>query len=205
MIKKVPDGQSSGCALVSYNEDAFESYGLKGNNNSSICTNCAKTYVEGLNWLLSSGNEVAVKNKGGKEKTIFRYSNRKNFGADTAIVFWTRKNQRLPELDQLEDPNPSDIAHLVDSVTSGNVADSRYLEPDQFYSFCLSGSAARISVRDWIEISLFEMRKSIAEWFQDIAIIEYDWNSKTQQTHYSRLYDMARNCQRKNSVYCRQR
>ena len=29
MIKRVPDGQSSGCALVSYNNSAFESYGQK--------------------------------------------------------------------------------------------------------------------------------------------------------------------------------
>ena len=31
MIKRVPSGQSSGCALISYNENAFESYALKGN------------------------------------------------------------------------------------------------------------------------------------------------------------------------------
>jgi len=66
MIKKVPDGQSSGCALVSYNENAFESYELKGNKNSSVCTNCAKTYVEGLNWLLSSGQEIPITDKKGK-------------------------------------------------------------------------------------------------------------------------------------------
>jgi len=29
MIKRVPDGQASGCALVSYNDTAFESYALK--------------------------------------------------------------------------------------------------------------------------------------------------------------------------------
>lgn len=74
MIKKVPDGQSSGCALISYNENAFESYELEGNNNSSICTNCAKTYVEGLNWLLSSGNEITDRSKRGKEKKTFRYT-----------------------------------------------------------------------------------------------------------------------------------
>ena len=27
--KKVPDGQATGCALVSYNESVFLSYGLK--------------------------------------------------------------------------------------------------------------------------------------------------------------------------------
>ncbi|WP_435548978.1 type I-C CRISPR-associated protein Cas8c/Csd1 [Desulfobacterium sp. N47] len=199
MIKRVPDGQSSGCALVSYNENAFESYGLKGNSNSSICTNCAKSYVEGMNWLLSSGNEILVKNKKGKEKKEFRYTNRKNFGSDTAVVFWTRNNEKLDEIDYLEEPNPSDVARLIESVTSGTEHDSRYLEPDRFYSCTLSGSAARIAVRDWIETSLFDFQKSIAKWFQDISISEYDSDLKSTKTHYPSLYDLARSCQRKNS------
>lgn len=199
IIKKVPDGQPSGCVLVSYNVNAFESFDLKGNNNSSICTNCAKTYVEGLNWLLSAGNEIIIQDKKGKEKTTFRYTNRKNFGSDTAMVFWTRKNERLPEIDQLEAPNPEDVARLIESITSGTERDNRYLEPDYFYSCTLSGAAARIAVRDWIETSLLDFRKSIAKWFQNISIAEYDRDLETTQTHYARLYDLARSCQRKNS------
>ncbi len=201
MIKNVPYGQSSGSALVSYNEDAFESYSLKGNNNSTICVNCAKTYVEGLNWLLSSGTKI--RNERNKEDII--YTNRwprkrsASFGVDTAMVFWTRKNERPDEIDYLEAPTPDDVARLIDSVTSGTERDSRNLNPDQFYSCALSGSAARISVRDWIERSLFDFRKSIAQWFQDIAIEEYDGDLKKTQIHYARLYDLARCCQRKNS------
>lgn len=73
MIKRVPDGQTSGCALVSYNDDAYESYLLKGNLNSSICTNCARTYTEGLNWLLSNGNRQIIDAGKGKQKEVFRY------------------------------------------------------------------------------------------------------------------------------------
>lgn len=199
MIKKVPAGQSSGCALVSYNENAFESYELKGNSNSSICTNCAKTYVEGMNWLMSSGNELSVENKRGKVKKTFRYSNRKNFGSDTAMVFWTRKNERLNEIDYLEAPNPDDVTKLIESVSSGTERDSRYVETDRFYSCTLSGSAARIAVRDWIETSLFDFKKAIAKWFQDIGIDEYNADLKDMKTHFPRLYDLARSCQRKNS------
>lgn len=199
MIKKVPDGQSSGSAFVSYNESAFESYGLRGNENSAICANCAKTYVEGLNSLLSLGNEVIEKSKKGKEKKTFRYSNRKNFGSDTAMVFWTRKNEQLPEIDQLESPNPDDVARFIESVKSGAERDGRHLDPDQFYSCTLSGSAARIAVRDWIETSLFDFKKSIAAWFQDIAVVEYDRDLKQNKTHYARLYELARSCQGKNS------
>lgn len=199
MIKKVPDGQSSGCALISYNENAFESYELEGNNNSAICTNCAKTYVEGLNWLLSSGNEIVDRSKKGKEKKTFRYTNRKNFGSDTAMVFWTRENKKIEEIDYLEAPNPDDVARLIESVASGTERDSRYLESDQFYSCALSGSAARIAVRDWIETSLFDFKKAIANWFKDIAIEEYDSDLEKLRIHYARLYDLARCCQRKNS------
>lgn len=199
VIKRVPNGQSSGSVLVSYNENAFESYSLEGNENSSICTNCAKTYVEGLNWLLSSGNEITTKNKKGKEKSTFRYTNRKNFGSDTAMVFWTRSNKEIPEIDYLEAPNPDDVARLIESLTSGAEKDSRFLEPDQFYSFTLSGSAARIVVRDWIETNLYNFRCSIAQWFRDIAIAEYDRDLKDFKTYYSRLYDLAKCCQRTNS------
>jgi CRISPR-associated protein Csd1 len=199
MIKKVPGGQARDRALVSYNKPAFESYALKGNDNSSICTNCAKTYVEGLNWLLSASHEIIIKNGKGKEKPMFRYTNRKNFGSDTAIIFWTRGKKALPEIDLLEAPNPDDVARLIESVTSGAEKETRYLEPDQFYSLTLSGSAARIAVRDWIETSLSDYRKSLAQWFEDIAIEEYDRDLKKLKTHYARLYDLARSCQRKNN------
>ncbi|KUG22843.1 crispr-associated protein, csd1 family [hydrocarbon metagenome] len=195
MIKRVPSGQSSGCALVSYNDTAFESYALQGNENSSICTNCAKTYVEGLNWLLSAGNEIVIRTKKGKDKTSYRYTNRKNFGSDTAIVFWTRGNKALSEIDQLEAPNPDDVNKLLESVSLGKEKDSRYVEADQFYSCTLSGSAARIAVRDWIETSLFDFRKSIAQWFKDIAIMEYDSSLKALKTRYVGLYNLARSSQ----------
>lgn len=199
MIKRVPDGQSSGCALVSYNEDAFESYDLRGNNNSTICTHCARNYVEGLNWLLSTGPKA--KSKKGKEYTA--YTNRKNFGSDTAMVFWTRENKHVKEIDLLDAPDPQAVGHLIESVVSGSKKESRYIETDQFYSCTLSGSAARIAVRDWIETSLVDFRKGIVRWFQDIAIDYYDFDIKKNQTCYPRLYELARSCQRKkqNGMY----
>ncbi|KAF0219727.1 MAG: CRISPR-associated [Geobacteraceae bacterium] len=196
MIKKVPDGQTAGCALVSYNENAFESYELKGNRNSSVCTNCAKTYVEGLNWLLSSGNEIPVTDKKGKTKPQFRYTNRRNFGSDTAMVFWTRNNQALDEMDLLEVPSAADVAKMIESLASGKEKDARYLEPERFYSCTLSGAAARIAVRDWIETSLGDFRTSIALWFRDVAIDKYDFDQKKVLTNYAPLYYLARSCQR---------
>lgn len=190
---QVPGGRSGGSALVSYNGDhnPFESYGMTGNENSGICTNCAKTYIEGLKWLLSAGPKVSGKK--GKEYTA--YTNRKNFGPDTAMVFWTRGNTQVNEISLLDTPDPQEIANLVDSISNGNVKHTQYLDADQFYSCTLSGSAARISVRDWIETSLVDFRKNISKWFQDVAIVYFDFDLKKCQTHYSRLYDLAKSCQ----------
>ncbi len=198
MIKKVPDGQSSGCALVSYNKEAFESYDLDGNNNSGICTHCARNYFEGLKWLLISGHKVKVTDKKGKEKETFRFTNRKDFGTDTAMVFWTRENADLKEIDMLDNPDSQEVANLIDSVASGDTRNADYIQPDQFYACTLSGSAARISVRDWIETSLVDFRKSIAQWFKDIAIEYFDFDTKESKTQYSRLFALAQSCQRKN-------
>jgi CRISPR-associated protein Csd1 len=204
-IKGVPGDRepAGGRKLISYNGDnnPFESYEMVGNENCMICTNCAKTYVEGLNWLLSEG--IKIMNKRNKEDIVYTHrwprKRSQSYGVDTAMVFWTRENKELPEIDQLEAPNPDDVARLIESVAKGTEKASRYLEPDQFYSFTLSGAAARIAVRDWIESSLYDFREAIAQWFKDIAIEAYDFDLKELRIHYARLYDLARSCQRKNS------
>jgi CRISPR-associated protein Csd1 len=191
LIKSVPNGQKAGCALVSYNENAFESYFLSGNENSSICTNCAKNYTEGLNWLLSSGSDIDYEQKG-KKKSRFQYSNRKNFGNDTAVVYWTRNNTPFNELNMLDDPIPSQISSLFKSVASGNNNVAEYIEADSFYSCTLSGAAARIFVRDWIELSLDEYKRNIAQWFNDIAIRAFG------KAEYTPLYALSNAGHNKN-------
>jgi CRISPR-associated protein Csd1 len=187
MIKRVPDGQTSGCALVSFNDTAYESYNLTGNLNSQICTACARTYVEGLNWLMNNGSSQIVKNKSGKEKEVFKYSNRRNFGTDTAMVYWTRDNQKVSDLDLFDNPDPGTVAHLIESVASGEVKKSKHIGLDWFYSCTLSGAAARIAVRDWIEMSLVDLKKAIARWFEDIKIEAWG------EAYYPSLYRLA-NC-----------
>jgi len=135
-----------------------------------------------------------VKNDKGKEYTA--YTNRKNFGSDTAMVFWTRKNEPVNEINLLDTPTPQEVANLIDSVVSGQTGIDHNIEIDQFYSCTLSGSAARIAVRDWIETSLIDFRKAIAQWFQDIAIGYYDSESKKNVIYYSRLYNLAKCCQK---------
>ncbi len=195
LIKRVPDGQSAGCALVSFNFNASESYELQGNLNSYICTNCARTYVEGLNWLMTNGITTQETDAKGKPKDYFRFTNRRNFGSDTAIIYWTRNNTALEEIDLLEQPTEGSVSNLIESVVSADKRSSSNLKPDTFYACTLSGAAARIAVRDWIETSLEEFRQNIKTWFDDILIMEYDFDQKKLTKHYSQLYRLASSCQ----------
>lgn len=192
MIARVPEGQSSGCALVSFNEKAFESYGLEGNLNSSVCINCAKTYVEGLNWLLKNGSE----GQNEKGKSTFKYSNRKNFGtSDTAMVYWLKDGCSFDELELLETPNEEGINSLFNAVISGEKKVLNSVEDNQFYSFTLSGAAARIAVRDWIQLSLGDLKKSLKGWFERIRIEQFDYEKKKMVKYYPGLYNLAKSTQ----------
>ena len=112
------------------------------------------------------------------------------------MVFWTRNNQVLDEIDLLDAPSADQVAVMIESLAAGNVSSHRYLEPERFYSCTLSGAAARIAVRDWIETSLGDFRKSIVLWFKDISIGKYDADLKKIITSYTPLYALARCCQR---------
>jgi hypothetical protein len=43
---KIPGGTTSGISLVSFNSDAFESYGLSRNENAPVCRDCADAYTK---------------------------------------------------------------------------------------------------------------------------------------------------------------
>jgi len=189
VIKRVPDGQSSGCSLIAYNAEAFESYDLVGNDNSSVCTHCIKNYIIGLNWLMTNGRKVL--NEKGKE--VFLATNRRNFGPDTAMVYWTKEEDSLDELNMLDHPDAGEITNLISSVASGQEEKSRGIITNQFYSCTLSGAAARIAVRDWIQVSMADYKRNIAKWFQDIAIKAFG------EIRYTPLYALARTAQRAKS------
>ena len=195
MIKRVPDGQSAGCALVSYNDTAYESYGLTGNENSSICTRCARAYVDAFNWLLSNGSPSI--NDIGKE--VFLYKNRRKISDDTAVVFWLKNAIEMSELALLDEPNVEAVHSLIDSVFSGRAATAKTMESDKFYAITLSGSAARIAVRDWIETSVDNLRMNLARWFQDVEIGQYDRDRKTVVGSYPRFWELVRAVKGKSS------
>ena len=166
-LVKMPKGQTAGCALVSYNEAAFMSYGLNGNLNSSICRDCARNYIEGLDFLLTDGYEVP---KSEKQKAHYKYNHRIKISDSTVALFWTRQETKDINPFVIMSPDTSWIKGLFESIWSGQKSKGDTVDTNMFYSCTLSSAAARIAVRDWTAISLDEYKKSLAEWFYDIEI-----------------------------------
>lgn len=168
--------------LVAYEGDAFSSYGLVGNDNSLICTHCAKAYVDAMNWLLTPHSWVT---KEKKKKPVPVYKNRKDISDDTQVVFWLRKAVETSFLDILDNPTEDAVKSMFNSVFEERKTGVKKLNADTFYAITLSGVAARIAVRDWIETSLENLQENLVQWFRDIEVQKYDKDQSQLITYYS--------------------
>ena len=187
---KVPKGQTSGSMLVSYNTNAFESYNLKGNLNSGICTNCARNYIEALKYLVGNGHEITTE-KGEKK---FKFSNRQRISDDTIALFWTKKT--VADIDPCSDichPNEERVRQLFSSIATGDHERVNTDVDNYFYCCTMSSAAARIAVRDWIAISVSQYQKNLKQWFDDIATI------KDGETYYPGIDSILNSCIKKKT------
>jgi CRISPR-associated protein Csd1 len=150
-LKRVPGGQPSGTALISANAEAFESYGLEASLIAPTCAECGERFTNAANELLSSDSSRIV--LGG-----------------SAFIFWTREpGVDVPFRALLTDPQPRDVARLLDSVRTGARAE---VDETAFYATVLSGSGGRAVVRDWIDTTVGEVKRSLATWFDRQRIVD---------------------------------
>ena len=182
---KLPKGQTSGSMLVSYNTNAFESYNLKGNLNSGICTNCARNYIEALQYLVGNGHEITTKN--GEKKFIF--SNRQKISDDTIVLFWTKKpDDDIDPFSDICQPTEERVRELFSSIANGDHERVNTDVENYFYCFTMSSAAARIAVRDWMAISVSQYQQNLKQWFDDIATI------KDGEIYYPGINSILINC-----------
>lgn len=152
-IKGIPDGQVSGTALVSVNNDAGMSFGLKAALNSPISSYAAEMVCNGLNYLLAS------------DRHSFRLRK-------LVYVFWTKQPESPSILDMLQNPQPEDVRELLANPIKGR--DSTTVEPKDFFALALSANASRIVVRDHYELTVSEVKERLARWFHRISLVQPD-------------------------------
>ncbi len=178
VLKGVPGAITSGSPLVSFNTDAYESYGLIGNENATISKLASEQAMAGLRNLLSSKTKKSITIKKGKtEKTEEKevLTNRINLSDDTCAVYWLREENKESDsyLDFFEsgyNASSEEAKALFDSVFAGK--SPLPLDSNEFYLLVLKGNQGRIAISSYLEENLPNIQENIIQWFKDLDLGE---------------------------------
>ncbi len=161
-IKGVAGAQSSGAALVSFNADAFCSYGRAQNLNAPVGKYAAFAYTSALNYLLTDREYVG------------------RFG-DTTVLFWAKGGEKAYQgfaagcLFGLPTPyDAQDLQKKVLNLCQGESVqfDEAKLDPDtKFYILGLSPNAARLSVRFFLQNSFGNFVRNVQAHQERLEIV----------------------------------
>lgn len=158
-IKNVRDAQSSGATIVSFNQDAFESYNKSQGANSPLGTDEAFKYCTALNHL--TGDD--------KRRVVI---------GDTTVVFWSDarsgfENHFLANLsDQAAKEDARTIAEARNSLRA--ISQGRAIgdiDPNAcFFVLGLAPNAARLAIRFWLTGTDREFADRIEQHYTDLEL-----------------------------------
>lgn len=163
-IKGVQGAQSSGASLVSFNASAFESYGHEQGLNAPVSEHAAFAYGTVLNLLLED-----------REHT--------QYIGDTAVLCWAETAEPLCQDLFCGLMFGSSFAHITQkdlwdvskSLAHGDPIDLNgiTLDPnDHFYVLGLAPSAARLSVRFFLQNTFGNMLTHLMEHYQRLELVK---------------------------------
>ncbi len=158
--------------LISFNEEAFDSYGRSQGLNAPVSEEVAFAYATALNSLVSS---VIGRDEKGKP----RWANRIGLGEDT-IVFWADTSAAEAIVRGAFDPPPPDdrteaaeVRTVLQRVERGEPINDATLgtaATTKVYILGLSPNAARLSVRFWRESTLGDFARHFQQHWNDMRI-----------------------------------
>lgn len=157
-IKGVWGAQPAGANIVSFNLDAFTSFGLEQGANAPVGKAAAFAYTTALNHLLAANSP-----------------HRLRIG-DASTVIWAQRPDELESALPLlfgetkDDPAAGVEAakKLYSAVQSGRLAGSD--GANRFYVLGLAPNASRIAVRFWYSGPLSELAPRVVQHFDDLRI-----------------------------------
>jgi len=150
MVKRVPNGQTSGVAPTGLNAEAFESYGLTRGQTAGVCGDCGERFCKALNQLLAAEDSHLVT-------------------GPLVYVFWTREGPERSLLQLLSNPDPEAVRNLLASYRTGRLPS---VEESAFYATALSASGGRAVIRDWLHTTVGAARSQLARWFGLLAQVD---------------------------------
>lgn len=149
-IQGVPNTQSFGASIVSFDKPAFSSYGFDQSLNSPTSDEAATAYCVALNHLIgSSDHSVRI--------------------GQTTLCFWPAQSSiaKTP-FAFLNRPDPKVVRDFVRAPFSG--IEREIARRDRFFAVTLAGNSGRIVIRHWMDISLEKAVENLHQWFLDLEI-----------------------------------
>jgi len=172
-IKGVWGAQSSGANLVSFNLDAFASYGKSQSYNAPVGEAATFAYTTALNNLLAEGSKQRIQI--GDASTVF-WSEKASKLEDTLGSLFGASPEKADDDDhEAEDSSLTDNVGLFLKAARDGVPDDAPEARNPFYILGLSPNASRIAVRFWHASSVGQMERRLGEYLDDITIVrQYD-------------------------------
>ena len=177
-IKNVWGGQSSGGAIVSFNLDAFASYGHKQGDNAPVSEAAAFGYTTALNKYLEkdSGHRLRL----GDASTVFwAESSDIDTARQAEIIFSTAMEKDLDlALGQFDDVDEKveaqiKVKPILEAIRQGRPwqqFNPKLAEGTRFYVLGLAPNAARISIRFWFENDFGVLARNYSRFAADMRI-----------------------------------
>ncbi|MDP1698928.1 MAG: type I-C CRISPR-associated protein Cas8c/Csd1 [Xanthomonadaceae bacterium] len=159
-IKGVWGAQTSGANIVSFNLDAFSSYGKTQGQNAPVGQVAATMYTTALNALLARGSRQRI--QVGDTSTVFWSEQKTDLEDDFALVFGEPAKDDPAERTER-------VRALYESFLSGKYA-HEHDQKTRFYVLGLAPNAARLSVRFWHVDTVANLAQKIAQHFNDLLI-----------------------------------
>lgn len=176
-IKGVNGAQSSGASLVSFNLDAFKSYGRDQGANAPTSEAAAQRYGAALNALLGSGTRNRLKRGIGDATVVFwaDASNAQEEKAADAVEAVFAAFLTPPEDAPKEDGDAGQTVRVSDALVALAEGRPQLVDPAlkpgvRFHVLGLSPNAARLAVRFWLSDSFEAFAKALLRHMEDIKI-----------------------------------
>ncbi|WP_280550352.1 type I-C CRISPR-associated protein Cas8c/Csd1 [Halomonas sp. 11-S5] len=172
-IRGVRDAQSSGASLVSFNSDAYNSYGHKGQANAAISKAAIFGYSTALNHLLRGDSDNHQRLQIGDATVVFWAEASNAAHAEAAEDFFAMLNK--PPSDEQE---AAKLGSLLGQVAQGHPLaelDPRLESGTRFFVLGLAPNAARLSVRFWCTDTLDRLARHYAQHHRDLALEPTPW------------------------------
>lgn len=165
-IKGVWGAQSSGASIVSFNLDAFTSYGHEQGNNAPVSEAATFAYTTALNRFLEkdSGHRIQI----GDASTVFWAEATESVAAEAESLFAAFIDPQAEET-----LAASSIAAKLESIRNGQRLEQ--VAPDLaagvgFHVLGLAPNAARLSVRFYWESDFGQLTSNYQRYLSDTAI-----------------------------------